>query len=80
LADPILMVIALWSIAAIGQSVPEFDLFVGTGWDNLSVILGKADCEYFLFVADELADSLACFKIPKAKGFVPRWTDTVTAV
>jgi len=80
LTDPILVVVQLGSVSAVSQSVPKFDLLVGSGGNDLSVVLRETDGVDLLLVADELSHGLAGFEVPKTESLVPGGTDGETSV
>lgn len=56
---------------ALSKSVPQFNSFVGTWRDNLSIIRRETTGEDFFKVSFELSSGESSSKIPKSKGFVP---------
>ncbi len=71
MADPVLMVVGLTGVLAVGQSVPKLDFVVGSGRDDLSVVGGEGYGENFLLVSDELTDGLSGSQVPESEGLVP---------
>lgn len=75
--DPVFVVVlVMWRLRggdlALSQSVPQFDGFLNTGGENLSVVSGESAGEQFFVVANEVSDALAGSEIPKSHGLVPR--------
>ena len=80
MADPVLMVVGLAGVLAVGQRVPELDFVVGAGGDDLSVVGGEGHGENFLLVSDELADGLSGSEVPESESLVPGGGDTEESV
>jgi len=80
LADPVLMVVGLTGVLAVGQSVPKLDFVVGSWRDNLSVVGGEGHGENFLLVSDKLTDCLSGSQVPESEGLVPWGGDTEESV
>ena len=56
--NPISVVIGLTGEFVIGKCVPQFDSFVGSSWNDLSVVRGESNGEDFLGVSEELSGNL----------------------
>jgi hypothetical protein len=64
----------------ITESVPEFDGFISTTTDYLSVVGTEGDREDIIGMTDETTSSLASVEIPKTKSFIPGGRKSVLTV
>lgn len=72
--------VVLEGVLAVTDGVPDLDLTVTTGRNNLSVVGGERDRENIAGVTNKALQSAAGSKVPKTKGLVPGSRDGVGAV
>merc|ERR1719495_1484885 len=69
---PVLMTVLLDGVFTLCQSVPQFDGFVPSCGDDLSVVCGESHGEDVLGVVFEPTSGLPSGEIPQTEGLVPR--------
>ena len=79
--DPVAVaLVVLESVLALTNGVPDLDLTVTAGRDNLSVVGREGDGKNVTVVADKSLEGLAGGKVPKTKSLIPRGRDGVRTV
>lgn len=82
MVDGILVTWVLWSgsVLDISEGVPEVDLSVSSGAQNLSIVWGEGNGEDFLGVSLEQSGGGSGSQVPKSEGLVPRRGDDETVL
>jgi hypothetical protein len=53
------------------ESVPQFDCFVTTSTNNLTIVWTEGDTQHIVGVSDETTGGQSRVQVPKTKGLVP---------
>lgn len=74
MVDGVLITWVLWSslVLDVSEGVPQENLSVGSGGEDLSVVSGEGDGEDFLGVSLEQSGGGSGSQVPESQGLVPR--------